>query len=80
MKQKSNDFEIDLYMDATGDLTRSPDPTNIETIYSYALIVPIKSYSTDASDPFPLTEMISGSHTQVTIGTLIKKTNSYFKA
>lgn len=54
-------------MDATGELVRPPS-TDFNRVLIYAIIVPIKALEYDPTDPFPLTEMISASHSADTIG------------
>lgn len=76
--RKKSGKELIVYMDATGQLVSQTSNEDVKTILNYAIIIPIKCFENDPSDPFPLTEMISGSHCADTIGNFIILLFKYF--
>ena len=68
--KKSNDKLIG-YIDATGRLVRSHNEIGNKIFY-YALIIPIRVYENESTDPFPVTDLISANHNFETLGNWLR--------
>lgn len=62
------------FLDATGGLVKSP---NKHPAFYYALTIAVQTHEKDPADPFPITDMISCSHTKDTIEEWLKSFRNY---
>lgn len=64
--------EIVLFMDATGGISQSleEDCNKKQTMLNNAVVLPLRTFKNQTTDPFPVTEMLSGNNDHDTIGNL----------